>query len=434
MGSTQVKVKFINRVSGKLLWGQNEANQVDFESGKEVALPFARLIITIKDYEIIKRETDAVKGISYFIVINNPDQLTNSVSSRLTVNPLNLGAKTIRVSFNDKNRLKSKEIVSEIIEEFKRFSVEKKKQSSQQILNFLNQQIASVYEKQKQYEVEIQRFKRENNIADLDQYSGVFIERMNSLDENMISLEIQIALLQEIKAQIDQAGDKIDVYELLPILAGNESQTGIASLIENLNQLLIEKQKLLYSTRAESAPINEKDYQIEVQKKLIIKSITALLGKLNERLSNLKERIRKTEDEYFNVPEQEIELVKLKRNYDINERFYTMLIEKKTEYSISQQGFVSNLNVLNPPRIPRSPISPDKKLIFASFSGVGIILSLLLVIIKYLLHNKITTIAEIARFLPKKVSLIGMIPKYKKDIPVSQLIVNWFLLHEKPQQ
>ena len=124
----------------------------------------------------------------------------------------------------------------------------------------------------------------------------------------------------------------------------------------------------------------------------------SLLERLIGRKNQIEVQIKSFEDEYFNAPEEEIELIRRKRTYDINEKFYGLLIEKKTEYLISQQGFVSDINILKKATIPNSSISPNKKIVFSSFLGFGILVSLIIVFIKYLLHNQITSINEIVKY------------------------------------
>ena len=63
-------------------------------------------------------------------------------------------------------------------------------------------------------------------------------------------------------------------------------------------------------------------------------------------------------------------------------------------------------------------------MIIGSFLALGLLISMLLIILKYLLHNQITSIAEIQNYTNSNVSILGAVPKYKKDIPISQLIVN----------
>lgn len=265
-------------------------------------MPFAKLKITITDYDRIDKDKKAVKRVEHLFVLNNPKTLTRAIINKLEVLILSVNAKTLQINFEDNNQLKAYEIVNSLIHEFSLYTVSKKKRSSLQILNFLNAQIETVDGKQKSYEHQIQNFRQENNITDVDKFSAIFAERMNKMDEAQVELELQISTLNEIKSQIEKGGEEIDIYKFLPMLMGTEYESSLAQVVEHLNQLLLKRQERLYSLKSGSAPIKEIDYQIQIQKRLITESINSLINKYKERLESLKTQSEATQQKYINQP------------------------------------------------------------------------------------------------------------------------------------
>ena len=425
LNSTKVDIKFLNRQEGIVSWGDKDSNEkLEVKFGQFVQLPFATIKVSVVNFNVIEDNINSVNPTGYYFVINNLNTLSNELMSKVDVLTLNPSAKTVSISVRENNPLKAKEEVEQLIGEFIFYNIERKKQSSKQIVDFLNAQISSVYEEQKRSEKDIANFKRKNNLSEVGEFSSVVADRLNQLDETLVELGLQFSVLDQIRQEIDKKGQEIDVYELLPILIGSKYEGGIETLITSLNGLLLERQNKLYSTKEGTAPIKEIDYKIEIQKKLIVNSISSMMSKIEERKKNLETTIRDLEVEFFEVPDQEIELVRKKRKYDINEKFYTLLIEKKTEYTISQQGFVSNVNDLSSAAVSNVPISPQKNIVFLGFLLTGILLSLFYVVVKYLLHNQITSITEITKHSQSNFGVLGIIPKYQKDMPLSQLVVN----------
>lgn len=425
LNSTKVDIKFFTAQDGIITWG-NDKNRVEkqIKFGDFVQLPFATIKVNVTNFNVISENISSVNPTGYYFVINNLDALSKELMSKVNVIILNPSAKTVSISVQENNSLKAKEEVIQLIEEFKFYNVERKKQSSKQIVDFLNAQISLVYEEQTRSEKDISSFKRENNLTEIGGFSSVIADRLNQLDETSVDLELQYSVLEQIRKEIDKKGEDIDVYELLPILVGSNYEGGIESLITSLNGLLLERQNKLYSSKEGTAPVKEIDYKIDIQKKLIVNSLSSMMRKIEERSNNIEKTIKDLEAEFFEVPDQEIELARKKRNYDINEKFYTLLIEKKTEYTISQQGFVSDVNDLRVATISNLPISPQKNVVLLGFLLTGILLSLFFVVIKYLLHNQITSITEITKHAQSNFGVLGIIPKYHKDMPLSQLVVN----------
>src|SRR5205823_7187034 len=68
------------------------------------------------------------------------------------------------------------------------------------------------------------------------------------------------------------------------------------------------------------------------------------------------------------------------------------------------------------------PISPNRKFIISASILLGFIISLVIIFIRYLFYNEITSLEEVNLYTDA--ALLGVIPRYKNEIPVSQLLVD----------
>jgi capsular exopolysaccharide synthesis family protein len=100
------------------------------------------------------------------------------------------------------------------------------------------------------------------------------------------------------------------------------------------------------------------------------------------------------------------------------------LLEKDIEYRISNAGFVPENRILESAVISRTPIAPDRNVVRLSYVLTGIIISFLIVLIRYILHDNITSLIDVARQSNASIGILGMVPKYKREVPVSQLLVD----------
>jgi tyrosine-protein kinase Etk/Wzc len=216
----------------------------------------------------------------------------------------------------------------------------------------------------------------------------------------------------------------VDIYKLIAVMAGSEFEESISSYLTSIQSLLLKKEELLYDVTKNSSQIKSINYQIEIQVKLLSEIINTLKTNLETR----KAKLTKFLDDYQQIafsPRSKyntLELSRLQRMYSISEQFYNKLVEKKAEYQISKAGVVSEIVVLDKSSIPKDPISPRKRLIYFGSILVSLIISLVLMVLRYLFFNEITNINDVIKYSDAPV--LGIIPKYKKDIPVSQLIVD----------
>lgn len=392
--------------------------------GSEIMLDGVIINIEIIDYNEIENLQSEFKKHHFIFNINHPDILTNRYSKNLEIELLNASAKTISIGFKDENPQKTVDVVTALAKEFDNYDLEKKRKSSVKILSFIDDQLDVVYKRMRTSEKSIKSFKKENKIPDVKEYSTAFLEDLNELDKKVIDIDFELEILIEIEKSISNKESEIDIYNLLPILSGTEFEISISSQIRNLHELLLKKEKVLYEVTSDNEMIKSLNFQIEIQKKLLINSILELRQSLLNKREKYRKKIIEVESKFYNVPDQEVEYAQLNRLFATDEKFFTLLLEKRTEYSISEAGFVPQNLVLEKALKPSRPITPNKNLSILSFILGGLSISLILLIVKYLIHNEITSLNEITKHTHASIGILGIVPRYKKEIPLSQLIIN----------
>ena len=205
------------------------------------------------------------------------------------------------------------------------------------------------------------------------------------------------SLLNEIKEATSRKDKSVDVYNLLPILSGTQFESSLSKQIAGLHDVMIQKEQELFEVTPSSGRVTSLNEQITIQRKILSASVLSLQRKINNRKDNLQARISEIEGTFSGLPAKELLFSRLKRSFAINEKFYTLLIEKKAEYSITKAGIVPEstiLEVAESPRIPTSPVSSQVLLVCLS---LALIISVFLVLIRYVLFNDISSIGEIVR-------------------------------------
>ncbi len=357
-----------------------------------------------------------------YFTINDENTLINYYLSKLSVSILNPAAKTIVISFKDFTALKTSDIANAVVNEFNSFDIERKSASSQKILSFIDGQLANVYADLRKSEGDLETFQRDNKLSsNPKEVSSNYATRLNDLDEDITKIKLEKSVLTEFQSALTQNKDA-DVYKLLPMLAGTQYEGSMSLLISNLQELLMRREKALYDINTHSSNIKNIDYQIDIQKKLIIESIANIRNKIASKENSMNQKIAEFEGKFLAIPTKEIEYARLERLFNINEKFYTLLLEKKAEYSISNAGFVSNNTILEEAIEPHAPVSPNRGLAYATAIALAVLLSLINVVFSYLMHNEIITLNDISR--NTNTSILGIVPNYDEPMAHSQLIID----------
>jgi tyrosine-protein kinase Etk/Wzc len=421
---TPIYFKFDNIVSGEYSLNGNTWLPFKFNNwniGKNLDIKF--VLNPIFQIDEIKSKI-ANEKYSMFLTLHSQAEIISLVKQGLEVKSYNESAKTIKVTSKNEDPSKAADIANAVSEEFLVYDVEQQSESSNSILSFINGQIKEVYSELKSSEDTLDKFKKDNNInSNSDRLISSNISRLTTIEDQILKYEIEEKILDEIQSNFSK-NSNIDIYQLLAATVGTESESSIRSLIEELKKILQAKENLLYQVTPNSENIKAVNFQIENQKKLLVGSIASLKSKTRSKILNLKEKAKTYNINSNVLPKNESEYARLFRLFSVNEKYYTLLMEKRTEFSIAKAGFVSQNIILENASINNSPVSPNKFRIFLFAFLAAFLLSLLTVFFKYILHDKIYSLNEIIKASHANVSVLGIVPKHNVKMDNSKLIVD----------
>jgi len=420
-----VNIDFLGRNKIQVAYTINGQSQQrkEFNSGEQVSLPDFELSVQVLNPRIFEEQQSVFTRNPYFFVLNNPETAISKYAPNIKINVLNAAARTILISNMGTNAQKASDIVNAMSEEFNVFDLEKKAESANNILEFIDRQLDIVFDQLAESEIELDNFKKLHNIDEtVITPLPALHARIGDYENQIVILELEDRIFTEIEQSLVTDQD-IDIYKLIAILSGSEFHGSISNLLRALQEQLMDRERLLYEVTPGSRQIEALDYQISIQKRLLIESITTLKNNIRARIADLESKINDFEERLFTRASRYnmIEFSRLQRIYSINERFYNQLVEKKAEYSISRAGFVSQSIILERSRPPSQPISPIARNVYLSSLLAALFLGAGIILLKYLFYNEIPSLHDILKYTNSPI--LGVIPKYKSEIPNNQLLV-----------
>ena len=358
-----------------------------------------------------------------FFIKQDENIITADIQQRLEIRLQNELAKTVSISIRDYNPNKAADIVNTIASEFQKYDIEKESKGSEKAILFINEQLSYVYAQLKNSEDSLELYRKEKNFNTNEHQIQADLTKISTLEDQLLKAEIEENILDNIQRDI-QKNNNIDSYQLMASIAGTQEESGIKDVLFGLQKLLLEKENLLFQVKPASEEIKRLNFQIEIQKKILIEAILSVRKKTQLRYQNLKSRSDEFENKYSSQPEKEIEYARLFRSFNISEKYYTLLLEKKTEFAISKAGSVSQTIILEKGIPNFTPTSPNKIYIALVSVLSCLLIGLTFIVIRYLTHNEINSLNEIIKQMSASINVLGIVPNYDKEIPVSQLVVD----------
>ncbi len=122
--------------------------------------------------------------------INNYKNLTAKLHKNLFVKIVNPDANTIEVAFRSNNKVLAKKLVSELIETFFEYDLEKRSESSANILKFIDEQLDTVYSNLKYSELDLQQFKSQSKTNNPEIYKENILSQIENLRKQGLEADL----------------------------------------------------------------------------------------------------------------------------------------------------------------------------------------------------------------------------------------------------
>jgi len=410
---------YVNMLGGSNLHISFSMNGRDYEKTIDTSEVYATQYFSIKiKIKNIINKSEATSDIYNFKFLDKSD-LVDEVSDKLEVAPVDAIAMIVSLSYKDRNPDKARDIIATVCDQFIKYDVELKSESFQNIIKFIDNEIDTfglAFDKF-QDSVTAERIKDgylEHGGDYLSQLSG----KASDYESKFRDFEYDIELMKTLKQLLIVNKE----YANLPAIKFKLSSVSFDEDVKHINDLQQQRNILLMDATPQHPQIRLIDREIEDSKIRLNKNIDNALMALQDEFSLLKQQYQKYLDEILRIPGLQSKYERLAKMAQIRNDFINNLFEQKSNYLIAGAGIVSDYVILEKPRYNPVPISPNEVGIKLAGLLIGLILGLIMIVIRYLMHNTITSIEDVEKKI--NAPMLGVIPRYKEELERSQVVVT----------
>ncbi len=359
------------------------------------------------EFAVIKIEKIKELNGKYAFELVDIESYTDSVLSRLSVNRTSKYSNVLEISYEDNVPQRAKDFVDNLILSYIEESAEGRTQEIKQRLKFINSQLEIVGKNLHNSEISLENFKRKNRLINISIEAQETIKKLSSFDKDYAKLLIEKRILDNIYRQLISQEDKnINLYGIKdPVLV---------SLVQEYNRLVVNRQALLTEYTSIHPDVKLNSAKLDKVKKEIIRSIYNLKKEIDERLKGTRIVINRYEKFLQELPEKEKEFIRIKRRYNINEKIYSYLVQKKLETSLAEISALAGVRIIDKAYIPKAPIKPKTNFVLILGALIGFIFGTAYGYIKDLFEDKIRYIREVESLI--NAPIVGIVPHFKKKM------------------
>lgn len=375
----------------------------------------------VENWEYLKKDDESNE---LYFTFNNQKNLSNRLINNLEITPIDANAKTIELRYFGNNPELCRDIIQSVTHTFFNYDEEVKRKGAENILGFIQMQLDSIAGELQDSKDSLSHFQRNTHLTNPDDAGSTLSSNIDDFQSQLFELEGELATLKMVSSKLRQEPNRLEIYRLIPEMMGKSFENSMTKQISDLNTLLERKEELLTNVSESNSELKNLNTRVQSKIQSIRRSVEVIEERIQTQAKSIRSKIGGFESEFLQLPEKKMEYNRLKSLQDLNEKYYSLLTEKKVMYSISNAGYTSTNRILNEPTINATPVSPNRKLVYGGFMFIGLVVGFAFLFIKYITFNEINSVEDLKQILPSKVTILGSIPLLKESHEFSQLMVH----------
>ncbi len=368
-----------------------------YKVGALVSLPFLNWKLHIKD------NPGFYKGKEYFVQFNDFDG-TVSKYRGLSVKSDDKGGSIITLGLMGTNKARMVEYLNSTVKMLIKRQLDNKNQFARNTIQFIDSTLVAMESQLKETTNELKSFQKDKNIYDIEGDGAKYSDKVLEFDVQKDEISRKIAYYNSLKSYLKSSVD----YSRLPApsVAGIEDPNVVVN-VSKLISLSTQRAEMAYAVKSEKI-FKDFDNQMEAVKKVLLENIASAKSSLQYDMAMVESKINEAESTIKQLPEDQQELIKIKRKYDLSDNIYSAFLQKRSEADIVKAANLSDVHFIDPAKdIGGGLLGPKTSVNYVLALFLGLFFPLLSVFIIFFINNSIQNTEDISRLT--KIPLIGVI-------------------------
>jgi tyrosine-protein kinase Etk/Wzc len=359
----------------------------------------------------IKNPGDIAKSTSILFKLNAPEDFVGRIRGGLQTGETSKNSNMLSLRETDMNPQFAADALNAVVKEYLNYDRAQKAKSASQMIRFIDSQLEILSNGVKGSENSIQKFKQSNKMMDIGSASDRAIGRAKDLEAQINLLKIDILSIDQLRQDIVKGKDNVN---LNLVIGGGTVDGQLGGFVSNLNNLLSSKAAYLKTYNNSSQVIQDIDKQILQIKSSALLSIDQSRKLIDDKIKFIQAQLGPVNQQIAQMPSAERDLVSLKRDFDVNDKVYSFLSEKKIDQEIFRAGILPGATIVDLAQPNYNPISPDEHGIHQKAFMLGLAIGLGAIILIRVLNPFIYDKETVESLT--SIPIIGVIRKFPDEI------------------
>ncbi len=351
----------------------------------------------------VKKLHDLENDNYYFTMLPNK-LMTTFLIKNTKVLPYTAKGGIIQLHFRDNVPLRAKEVLDAITNTYILENMSLNSKRANRKLHFIDLQLAAIDKTLKGSAKNLERYKATNVVVDLSSKAQLTAEKLSELETKLYDGNMNIDVMEGILNYIETSKD----IKNINISSAQEVDPRIERIILDMHEASALRSDLLVDFTEAHPDVIKVNLQLVTLKNGLKGAIESTIRRLKRRKQALSDVIKDNREKMQALPEQERKLARLSRNFMVNEKIYSFLLEKRAETAIIESSTVSETTVFEKAAIPKFPTEPKMLLVLSVMFVLGLILGVFQALFRANQDKTVKDVEDIERLT--RIPIYGSIP------------------------
>ena len=312
------------------------------------------------------------------------DDAVKEYQERLAIESISKTSSVVTLSYTGPIVERAELFLNTLVKLYNQDAADDKNVISENTSKFINNRLKLLTKELEGVEQDVESFKRVNQLTDIETEAQQFITGSTEYSKKAVEAEIQLNVVRSLLEYLKK-GASTDLIPANLLSGGGES----ASLINEYNTLVLNRNRVLKSATTENPAVVQLDGQIKALKANIASSLHRMESNLNIQKRDLSSQEGQLKEKITKIPTQERQFKVIARQQKVKEELYLYLLQKREETAISLAATEPNARVIDAAKADIIPVAPKGKIVLLGGLLLGLLIPVGIIYGADLLDNKI---------------------------------------------
>lgn len=327
-----------------------------------------------------------------FVTIQSPQTAALGWAGKLGITPTSKETSVVNVSFTDYNIQRSIDYLRELVKCYNLQANDDKNEKALRTEEFIAERLGKISQELNQTDDKLQKFLEENKTISVDASSQKAFTQTTEFEKKLADIAMQEDLIQSL---VEFARRPNNQYQVIPSNVGLSDQAS-TSLINQYNQLAMERKRLLRTASEKSPVVIEISQQMDDVWRSIDEALEQSKKSLAIQRSAMEGQLGGSEAGVSESPEQQKRLKQIGRESEIQSGLYLTLLQKREENQIQLASTADKARIIEPARFV-AQVAPNRNMILLIGLLIGLAIPFLILFLIEFFRYKIEGHNDVAK-------------------------------------